>query len=366
MNKITIICILFVSSFFPTAHAKSISHVRKWNFGIYSNTLHPMKIFKKYKSLYCGNYRDMIRGIFALHPGMFSKYQFNSRFNIEVTSNIFEHIIKDIKNNASSLYFSTTEYAARANYPVKKNINFYTKLGTTLTTAINDNRFDNILILQKKKQIQPILSVGLEYLFSQYLNFNMNIDLNKSFKKIDLNNLFSILNNIRIGMHCNVYPKINPKYNIFKKIKGRLFLQHKKNIKNIKNIIYEHKNIPCVFNSSKLTPTAYRILNNLKNRILHIGKKNVFMTISGDKDSIEIKNKSIKIPLKRSLEVSNFFVKNGLFKKNTFIQGINSNLIRKNHDFCNFLSKKNFVIKKFFKVCSLDIVCKYNYFFNKK
>ncbi|VFP84976.1 Outer membrane protein A [Buchnera aphidicola (Cinara splendens)] len=363
MNKITIVCILFVSSFFPTAHAKSTSHARKWHFGIHSNSLHPMKIFKKYKNLYCGNYSDITRGIFALHPGIFSKYQFNSRFNIEVTSNIFEHIIKDIKNNISSLYFSTTEYAARANYPVKKNINFYTKLGTTLTTAINDNRFDNVLILQKKKQIQTTFAVGLEYLFSQYLNFNMNIDLNKSFNKIDLNNLFSILNNIRIGMHCNVYPKIDPKYNIFKKIKGQLFLQNRK---NIKNIIYRHKNISCFFNSSKLTPSAYRILNNLKNRILHIGKKNVFLFISDDKDSIENKNKGVKLPLKRSLEVSNFFVKNGLLKKNTFIQGINSNFIRKNNDFCDFLSKKKLVIKKLFKACSLDIVYKYNYFFNKK
>ncbi|WP_172599028.1 hypothetical protein [Buchnera aphidicola] len=267
MNKITIVCILFVSSFFPTAYAKSISHARKWHFGVHSNSLHPTKIFKKYKSLYCGNYSDIIRGIFALHPGIFSKYQFNSRFNIEVTSNIFEHIVKDIKNKMSSLYFSTTEYAARANYPIKKNINFYTKLGTTLTTAINDNRFDDILILKEKKQIQTTCAVGLEYLFSQYLNFNMNIDLNKSINKIDLNNLFSLLNSIRVGIHCDVCPKINPKYNIFKKIKGQLFLQNKK------NIIHECKNVSYFFNSSKLKPSAYRILNNLKNRILHIGKK---------------------------------------------------------------------------------------------
>ncbi|VFP85946.1 Outer membrane protein A [Buchnera aphidicola (Cinara pseudotaxifoliae)] len=349
MNQITIMCILFVSSFFPTAHAKSTSHIRKWNFGIQSNTLHPMKIFKQYKSLYYGNYHDIIRGIFALHPGIFSKYQFNSRFHLEVKSNILEHITKDIKNNAFSTYLSTVEYAARVNYSIKKNINFYTKLGTTLTAAINNDKFDDTLILQKKKQIKPVFSIGLEYLLSQYLNCNMNIDLNKSFYQINLNNLLSLLNIVHIGIHCNMYPKINLKYDIFKKIKGNLFLQNEMNAKYIKNVIYAHKNVSFFCNSSKLTPSAYGILNNLKNRILHIGKKNVFLVVSSCKDFIEINNKNSKIPLKRSLEVSNFFVKNGLLKKNAFVQVINSTILKKNNHIYDFLNKKFFSLKDFFK-----------------
>ncbi|VFP81131.1 Outer membrane protein A [Buchnera aphidicola (Cinara kochiana kochiana)] len=211
MKKFAIICILFVTSFFSTAHAKSISRSGKWNFGIQCHALHPIKLYNKYKNLDYLNYNNIIQGIIALRPGIFSKYQFNPHFNIELKSNILENVIKDIKHNTFSTYFSNIEYAANIIHPIKDKINVYTKIGAQLTAEINNNKLTDIFMLQKYKQFYPIFSVGMEYLINQYVHCDVHVNINKKLNQVNFKSLNSLLNNINVGISWKLYPHIKIK-----------------------------------------------------------------------------------------------------------------------------------------------------------
>ncbi|VFP83706.1 porin family protein [Buchnera aphidicola] len=227
MKKITIICILFMTSFLSTTvHAKSMPSAKKWHFGIQCDALHPMKIYNKYKNLNYSNYKNIIQGVIALRPGIFSKYTFNPYLSTELKSNILEHLMKDIKNNMLHTYYSNIEYATNIIYPMKKKINLYAKIGAQLTAEINNKKLTDIFMLQKYKQFYPIFSVGMEYLLNQYVHCDVHVNLNKKLNQVNFKSLHSVLNNINLGISWKLYPHIKLEDRNVHTNKGKLFLQN--------------------------------------------------------------------------------------------------------------------------------------------
>ncbi|VFP78207.1 Outer membrane protein A [Buchnera aphidicola (Cinara cuneomaculata)] len=342
MKKITILFILVMTSFLSTAHAKGSSDIKKFNFGVQFNALHPMKIFHKYKNLYYYNYRSITQSIITLRPGIFSKYQFNPYLNVELKANILENFIEDIRSNKLNTYISNIEYAANIIYPIKKNINFYTKLGAQLKATINNKQLKDIFVLQKYKKFYPILSVGMEYVLNQYLQCDVHLHLNKKLNQVDFKSLLSILNNINVGLSWKLYPYVKSDSINAHNINRKLFLQNKKNIKDIKN------NISCYLNNPKLSSCIYRKLNRFNNRILLTGKDKFFLIITSCTNIKNIKNNMMKLSLKRSLEVSKYFIKHGFIRKNVVIQGFDC-ISNKTHRLCNILNNQKLLINKVLK-----------------
>ncbi|VFP79225.1 hypothetical protein [Buchnera aphidicola] len=317
MKKIFIICTLLISSFFSTVHAKPVSRVKKWNFGIQLNSFNPKKIFYKYKNLSYNNYRHIINGFMSLNPNIFTKYKFNPYVNFQLNSNILESIIKDFKKNTTDIYFSSMEYAVNFIYPIRKNINLYTNIGAKLTTEINSKKLLDIFVLSKYKQLSPIFSIGLECLFNNYLQGNLNINLHNSFKKINFNNFNRILNNIDAGISWKLYPNLNN----FQKYNGQIFLQ--KNINIIKNEdLKDH--MERYVNNPILSAEAFRILENFKKTLNKEEQNKVILIITDHIGIIGRKNINKILSLKRALIIQKYLMKKDLLRKNFVITKIDT------------------------------------------
>ncbi|VAX76587.1 porin family protein [Buchnera aphidicola] len=315
MKKITIVLMLCLSSFFSVAEAKSLPVHRKWHFGIQCNSLHPIQILRKYKTLYHYHCYSIIQGLSALNPGVFLKYKFNSYWNLELKSNMIEDRIKDIKEHAMRTYSSNVEYVANVIYPIRENIKFYTKMGAQLTAHVNEKNLIDVFMLKKYKKFAPIFSVGFQYLYNNYINLNMNFNLNKYLNQVKCSLSSSILENVNIGVSWQLYPYQNFSDKILNKNNGKVFLQKNTNPVYQKNI-KKYTTIPQ--NNSLLSSTYCNTLKFLKNKVSNIKKNSIFLNLTSYSKILKKKIYNCKLPAQKIFKNSKYFLKNSFINKQLF------------------------------------------------
>ncbi|VFP88374.1 Outer membrane protein A [Buchnera aphidicola (Cinara piceae)] len=317
MKRISIIFVLLVSGLFSTVHAQSAPRMKKLDFGIQCNSFNLKNIFDKYKNLSYNNFNHIIKGFLALNPGIFTKYQLNPYLNFQLNSNIIEKIVKDIKTNAFNTYFSSIEYATNFMYPIRKNINFYTKIGAKLTTEVNNKKLLDIFLLSRYQQFNPILSVGIEYLFNNYLQGNMNINFHNSLKNINFNNLTKILNNIDAGISWKLCTNLSniQKYN------GQTFLQKKINVMRNEDLKYHMSHY---VNNPIVSAEANRILENFKKTLNNEEKDKIILIITDHIGILGTHRCNKILSLKRTLMINKYLMKKDLLRQNFIIKKINT------------------------------------------
>ncbi|ABJ90679.1 outer membrane beta-barrel protein [Buchnera aphidicola] len=358
MKKFFIVSTLLLSSIFSVAHAESNTVKKKWNFGIQFNSLNPLKSFYNYKILCLKNYKNITKKIISLNPGFFTKYQKNPYLNFELKLNLLENKIKDIKKNTLNAYFSNVEYATNIMYPLKKYLNIYTKIGAKIKANIHNTCLKDIFMIKKYKKFSPLFSIGLELLINKYLHSNIDINLNKHFHKLQLNKISTFTDNVNIGFSWKFNPVKDKIINLFKKSNNKLFLENYESFnkyKNIKDKIFFH---PKIF---KLSSTSNDFLNVLINKISKIKKDKIYLIITGNMNNQLKKTKKNKImSFKRALEISKFFVNNGILKKNIIIQGINNIDLKNNIILNKFFTGKNLLNDPYFENQKVNIELKIN------
>lgn len=238
MKKFITTIIITLLSFINIAHAKSLPENSHWYIGANSNSLQLLK--KKEPSSHLVDkkkYQNFLKKIFGLNPSLFFGYAINPNLSFELATNISTEIPKKITLKIPQVYLSNVDYLTRLTLPVNRDFFLYTKLGASIVADPDKKVIHSLRLFQAYKKIVPLLSFGLEYLFSKNLYLHVNYHIKNNISKIFNSNVKSVLENLNIGISWKKYK--NSKKII--SIKKNTYKNKKKTLKQVNNIFKKFK-----------------------------------------------------------------------------------------------------------------------------
>ncbi|WP_343126382.1 OmpA family protein [Buchnera aphidicola] len=336
MKKILFFLIFFISSIFSTVQASEIQK-HYWYTGIKNNWLPPHNGVgvQEIKELF--TISNLFNHIKNFNFGGFIGYKFNPYLHFQVDTDISGKILPILQFSLPEIYNYDFSGTAKFSVPLSSSLNVYSRIGTMYSVQnfkdMNDFEKSN-KDLHTTYKILPILTLGLDYLFTH----KTNVHFDYNFKKIMQDGFSSLENatwgcfNVGISRNFNNYKNNSENHPI--NSYSKYSYQNNKINTNFSNISIGNgsnvsmdlqENILFDSNSYELSEVSKKILESFIQKITQYNCDTKYIMITGYADKFGTVENNQKLSEKRAQIVADFLKSKNFPIKKIFLKGMGCN-----------------------------------------